>query len=338
MRRALGGVVPAHFRDPFGLAIRLLRSESREARYAMLSAIAAVAATPFDIVFTRFEKRRLAEAPAQRYPLLLVTGPPRSGTTLLTLALIRCLPVAYFDNLTAIFPRAPITARLWLGRARPREQTRLESFYGRTAGLAGPNDGLHLWDRWLGLDRTRIPRALEPAVGQAMQRFFAAFEAAFGGPIVAKNNNLIGCADLVAEWLPEARFICLRRDPLFLAQSLLEARLMIHGAARASYGIDDPDRPSDLDPVTDVIRQLRFYEGLAARQRSALGARFEEISYESFCASPVEATQRIARETLGLAPDLDATRRLLPPLSASRRRTLPLDTFARLERALADTK
>jgi hypothetical protein len=334
----LGRAVPTHFRDPFGLALRLLRSGSREARFAMASAAAAVALAPLDLLLARAEARRLAAAAPPRGPILLVTGPPRSGTTLLTLALIRCLPVAYFDNLTAIFPHAPITARHGFGRRRPRHRIGLENFYGRTAGLAGPNDALPLWDRWLGADRTHIPRELAPGAGPEMAAFFGAFEAAFGSPLVAKNNNLIGCADLVAPWLPGAHFVCLRRDPLFLAQSLLEARRMIHGDLGVPYGIDDPARPAGLDPIADVVRQLRFYDALAARQRATLGARFEELAYETFCAAPLDTVLRIAHERLGLDVDPGAVRPLLPTLTPSRRRTLAPGTFARLERAVADAQ
>ena len=57
------------------------------------------------------------------------------------------------------------------------------NFYGRTSGFAGRNDGLHIWDRWLGNDRYRPPTRLEPAAADDMRRFFGAFEAASGAAL-----------------------------------------------------------------------------------------------------------------------------------------------------------
>jgi len=338
MRGALARFVPPHFQDPFGLAWRLLRSRRPEARYAMASAAAGPLLAPLDLLLARAERRRLAAAAPPRLPILLVMGPPRSGTTLVALALIRCLPVSYWNNLTALFPRAPISANLLFGRPLRPDSVSLENYYGRTRGAAGPNDGLHLWDRWLGGDRTRSPERIAPEAGAAMARFFGAWEAALGGPLVAKNNSLNGCAALVGEWLPGARFLCLRREPLWLAQSLLEARRLIHGDPSRSYGIDDPDRAPALDPFADVARHVRFLAAQAERQRAALGPRFLDLSYEAFCADPVEVVSRLAREALGVPADPDAVRRALPPLSASRRRTLAPTEFARLERALAEAR
>jgi len=336
-RSALARFVPFHFRDPLGLARRLLRSGSPEARFAMASAALGPFLAPLDLLLAVAERRRLARAVSPRLPLLFVMGPPRSGTTLVTLSLIRCLPVTYLNNLTALFPRAPITANLLFGRPIRHEGVTLANYYGRTRGVSGPNDSLHLWDRWLGQDRTQIPEQIEAEAGAQLVRFFAAFEAAFGGPLIAKNNSLNGCARLVGALLPTAHFLCLRREPLWLAQSLLEARRHIHGDPEVSYGIDDPARPEGLDPIADVVRQVQFHAALAARQRTALGERFQELRYEVFCEDPAGVIAHVARDVLGLSCDPDDVRAALPPLAVARRRTLSLEDFGRLERAVADS-
>ena len=73
-----------------------------------------------------------------------------------------------------------------------------------------------------------------------MVRFFNAFEAWSGLPLVAKNNNLNASASLVAEVLPDCYFLCLTREPVFLARALLRARRDIHGREDLGYGLTAP--------------------------------------------------------------------------------------------------
>ncbi|HEU4429458.1 MAG TPA: sulfotransferase [Myxococcota bacterium] len=335
-RRVRDAFVPRHFADPFGLALRLLRSRSPEALYAMGSAALRPLLIPVDVLLSSAERRTLARARAPTRPILFVMGPPRSGTTLVALSLIRALRVGYLNNLTALFPRSPITANRLLGRPIHPERVTLKNYYGRTARLCGPNDALYLWDRWLGADRTRPPAEISREAADALVRFFGAWEALVDAPLVAKNNSLNGSAALVGALLPTARFVCLRREPLRLAASLLDARRHILGDASDSYGIDDPSRPRLADPIQDVVRQLRFHVALADQQRAALGERFVDLAYEEFCRDPVEHIVQLGARELGMKVEPDDVRRRIPPLQVSRREALPASELAQLERALAE--
>ncbi|MGI9432697.1 MAG: sulfotransferase [Myxococcota bacterium] len=331
LRRALERYLPLHFRDPVGLALRLLRSGSPDAGAAAFQAVLGAAAAPLDLLLRPLERARLERAEAPAKPILFVAGPPRSGTTLVAQTLIHSLRVAYLTNLTGIFPRAPITAgRLFRARLA-NEKVRARSHYGRTSRIYGPNDGLQLWDRWVGGDRTRIPAALGATERLALNRFFGAYEQEHRRPLVAKNNSLNLFAALVADALPTACFVCLRREPLFLAQSLLQARRHIHGTDTLPYGPHSPDRDVALSPIDDVCAQIRFHEDTARQQQQAIGAeRFRFLSYEAFCADPAAFVMETS-EKLGLPREAHVQ---VPPLQASRRRTLPAEEFAELERAV----
>jgi hypothetical protein len=284
-RRLLHRFVPAGFHDPIGLTKRLIKSHDPAALFAMKLAAVGPFCAPFDFLLEPFERRAYQSAPPRRLPVILVCGPPRSGTTLLLQALIQNLPVAYFDNLTALFPRSPITANRLFSGVISRSPMGFRSYYGRTDHLSGTNDGLQLWDRWLGADRSRAPSELRPEQREAMVRFFNAFEAWSGRPLVAKNNNLNASASLVAEALPDSYFLCLARDPVFLARSLLRARMEIHGREDLGYGLS-PESVRD-DPVEDVCHQVLFHSKLALEQQARIGAaRFQLVSYEGFCRNP----------------------------------------------------
>ena len=305
----------------------------------MRQAALGILLSPLDLLLAGAERKRYASAPVSHLPIVLVCGPPRSGTTLLVQLLIQQLPVAYFSNLVGVFPRAPLTATQRFGTAGAAWRGSLGSYYGRARTLAAPSDALGLWDRWFGDDRNLLRANLTALEQDAMRRFFGAREVDDPRPLVAKNNRLNGQAALVGEVLPTARFICLERDPVFLAQSLLLARRDIHGNDAHPYGLHRSSEVTGMNPVESVCAQVLFHEQLAASQEAQLGAkRFWRVSYEQFCADPAALVQRVRHELLGL-PEETMT---LPPFTVSRRNRLPdgmlqqiEDTFGRLRRRSA---
>ncbi len=334
LRRALHKFVPAHFHDPFGLAARLIRSGNEAARFAMVSAALGPLCLPLDLLLKARERRLYDSASPPTRPIILVCGPPRSGTTLTAQVLIRNLPVAFINNLTSLFPRSPLTANRLFGKIPQARDVGYESYYGKTTRLSGPNDALYLWDRWLGADRTVIPDHLAPSAILDMRRFFGAFEQLYGAPLVAKNNSLNATARLVAEALPTARFLCLQRDPVYLAQSLLRARRDIHGGEESPYGL--ADAAEDVtDPIESVCRQVEFHEGLVRRQLEAIGAdRFWIIPYETFCANPFATVERVAVEGVGVAYRSEWRDPELRQFEVANRRRISEESFERLEHRL----
>src|SRR5262245_45670092 len=109
-------LIPPTFHDPFGLALRLARSRDPDAYFAMSTALLSPLTAPLDRLLALAERRIYARATAPQRPILFVTGAPRSGTTLVSQALVHHLPVTYFNNLSALFPRAPIVANRLFGR------------------------------------------------------------------------------------------------------------------------------------------------------------------------------------------------------------------------------
>ncbi len=299
-RERLRHYVPAHFDDPIGLALRLIRSGDAAAMFAMAAAAGGVAATPLDAALSVVERRLLkSRHKTPTHPQIFVCGAPRAGTTVVYQTLASHLPVAHFTNLTALFPRSPLTAQRLFGRFVRQRRPEYHSFYGRTQGLGGTSDALFLWDRWLGADRTSAPAELTPKQRREMQEFFAACDAVFDRPLLAKNNSLNLSAHLVAECLPNARFLCVTRDRRQLARSLYRARCDIHGAPETPYGVAPPAEHSG-DAVQSVCAQAAFYEDVNARQRERLGdERFWLVSYEEFCRNPGALVERVASEVLG---------------------------------------
>jgi hypothetical protein len=336
-RRLLHRFIPSHFHDPMGLAQRLIRTGDSAALFAMQSALLALLAAPLDMVLQVAEQRRYRKVPDPRLPLLFICGAPRTGTTLVEQVLIRHLPFAFINNLTAIFPRSPLTAnRIFQPAARAREDS-FHSYYGKTVGFAGPNDGLHLWDRWLGSDRTKVRTSLTATEQRNMRRFFGAMEQLYCKPILAKNNNLNACAALVAEVFQHAFFICMTRDPRFLAQSQLRARLEIHGRGDVPYGLTlESAEASGSSPavIEDVCRQILYHQQLAREQLERIGPeRFWIVEYETFCRNPSGLVEAVANKVLGQPCSADA--RQLPAFRLFNSIRIEPDRFREIEVTLA---
>ncbi len=331
-------LIPANFRDPVGLARRILRSRDRAAYFAVASTALAAVVTPLDqLLAATVEKTHLRDqAPAR--PVILVTGAPRSGTTVLSQALIHHLPVAVLQQpdrrVSARTDHRQHALRPAACRSRPARST---ASIGRTSGFASENDGLHLWDRWLGPDRYAVPERLDERTAADLRRFFAAYERAFGRPVLNKNNALATGAVAIADALPTARFIFIRRDPVFAVQSILGARETIQGTRAAPYGVTDPARRQRVtSPIEDVCAQVLYHERRMEEERRIIGdERFWVVDYEQFCLEPHAIVVRVAREILGVDVDVDALRAALPPLRNTNRSKLPAAELDEIERTLA---
>ncbi|HEY2387389.1 MAG TPA: sulfotransferase [Candidatus Binatia bacterium] len=333
-------LIPRNFQDPVGLVSRLIRSRDPAALFAILSTGLAALAAPLDGVLARSERKLYAQATSPHLPIVIVTGAPRSGTTVVSQVLRSQLPVGYFNNLTAVFPRAPIVAnRVFASVLRPRPPA-FHSFYGRTRGFADQNDGLYLWDRWLGEDRYTPPAALDPHTAEEMRRFFAAYETALGKPLLTKNNAIATVASTIAGALPTAHFVYIRREPAYAAQSILHAREVIQGSRQGPYGVPDPRHrvvgQDAASPIEAVCAQLVYHERRMREQQRELGpSRFRVVEYEDFCHAPEALIGAVGREVFGVEVDESAVRGALPPFHSTNRVTISAADFDEIQRTLA---
>jgi hypothetical protein len=308
----------SNFQNPLGLIKRMLLSKDRAARSALYRAGFAVLMQPLDRLLQSFEERHLREVAPTTLPIILIVGAPRSGTTLLYQTLARFLPVTYFTNFSALFPRAPITASRLFERFLGAKSFDDRNFYGNVAGLSAPNDGFHVWNRWLGADRYRAPQQLSEINKREMKDFFNAWLAAFGKPFINKNNRNTDCVALLASIFENACFVEVRRDPVYVAQSLLLARLHIQGSKEIGWGLRSRTGKSRKSYVDEVCEQVFDIEMKLRddKQRLAPG-RLLEVSYEQFCHDPYRFVQRISQEFLKREADETALRRELKPFGVT---------------------
>src|SRR5262249_24464329 len=194
------------------------------------------------------------------------------------------------------------------------------------------------WDRWFGGDRTRVPTALTDEQRERMLRFFGAHEEAFRKPLVVKNNSLNTCAHLVAGVLKNAHFICLKRDRVYLAQSLLRARMDLHGDLGTWYGVEDPEMSAlnRGDFIQDVCEQVVFHQRKIREQLDRIGPeRFWVVAYEEFCEQPGALVKKVSERILGQPLKADRLLTADKPFTVSNRVRIEPELFERMRSILS---
>ena len=328
-------IAPAgNFQNPVGLLFRMLTSGKRAAYAALFHEVLRLLARPVDAMLKGKEARTRLSAHAAEMPVVLVVGAPRSGTTLVYQTLARYMDVSYVTNLTSMFPKSPVTATRLLNWLPKRDSADFRNFYGQTVRLDGPNDAFSLWNKWLGDDRY-VPRTdLTQSEQQEMRSFFVAWSQAFGKPFLNKNNRNTGCLNLLSKVLPQARFVVVRRNPLLVAQSLINARQQVQGDKSVGWGLHSHSSNTGQDPlryVDDVCDQILEIERQLDDQLSEIPPqRLVEVTYEGFCENPAESLRWIGEHIPGVELKEELMVAELKPFEASSKVTLAVAEQQRL--------
>lgn len=296
----------ANFKNPLGLVYRMLSSGNSAARSALAHEALRHIMQPLDMLLSRKETRVIDSSIAsETLPLILIVGPPRAGTTMVYQVLANSLDVTFLNNFAAMFSRSPILARQLFDRCSKANTFEVESYFGQTPRLAGPNDGFSIWNRWLGSDRYKTTTDLSESKVRQMGDFFRTWTSTFGKPFLNKNNRNTQCMALLAEHLPTAYFIVVNRDPMEIARSLIRARETVQGDKATGWGLQSQEMhasKSSLGYVDDVCEQIMAINTNIGQQLSRMDrSRVIEFDYHEFCTSP----QSHMNQVLELVPQLD---------------------------------
>lgn len=238
------------------------------------------------------------------YPLILVMGGLRSGTTLFMQWLASSGLVAYPTNLLARFYQAPIIgAKIQLMLTDPRfdfrgelggilQQANFESENGKTKGVLEPNEFWYFWRRFLrdpSVDAWSDEELADSMDIGMMRAELLGIADVFKLPFAAKGmlfNYNIRFLNSVFE---KVLFVCLKRDPATNIASILNSRERQLGSESDWYSFKIPEygKLKDLDPLDQATGQY-FYnnKALASGLEEVDAARKLYVQYEDFCADP----------------------------------------------------
>lgn len=281
-----------------------------------------------------------------RIPLVFFCFPPRSGSTLMAQCLARTGRFAYISNLTARFWGAPVLGmqlekEIGLRSALPASG-RWCSDYGRTEHPAEPHEFGYFWNQFVTREHHRIiEKDLPVGDMEFLVRQVAAMQSVSGEPFFFKNSIAGYNADLLAKWFPNAFFIFIRREPAFVAQSILKAREAIAGSANEWWSLKPEEflliQERSRDQYDEIAMQVLSIQRRQDRHMLSLGSQSVSWDYAEFCRGPREHIR-----SLGAITGVDMSDAVVGKIPASfdvsSRKTVSLGEFERLERALSDVE
>lgn len=222
-----------------------------------------------------------------REPVIFIIGLPRCGSTLLQQLLGQKTNIAFITNLHAKFWRSPSIGALVSKAFKPSVTfTNYESVYGITDGLWGPNEWGWFW-------RDIIPNSEEQSTKKRwlakLRRKLSAVQRVQRKPLLFDNVDLLPHITDIAGGIHNSVFIYLHRDPLYVANSVINASIKRYGADKRWYG---PVPASvahliDLPIVQRVVIQVQELDQLINKQISTIDkSRVLHIQYGNMCSDP----------------------------------------------------
>jgi len=286
------------------------------------------------------EQKLVAEFDAPQYPTIFVVGAPRSGTTILVQLLIHCFELGYINNIAARFWMAPYIGAWMVSEMQDFSCAPFAGFssdLGATPEYEGPHEFGYFWRRWFHYDETHelSEEQIEAIDTKFLKRELAAVESVFDRPLLLKNIPALSLQmDLLATVLPQAVFIHCRRDPIYIAQSLLLSRLKYYGDKESWLSVKPnqfrwlKDRPYPEQIAGQIFYTLERIKNVLASLDSS---RFLNIDYEALCEEPEAQLNRIAHLVMGAGYRLLRRDVPVPDLSSTNKKLVDDEEFQRLK-------
>jgi len=244
-------------------------------------------------------------------PAIFILGSPRTGSTLFYQCLVHYLRLPYFSNLAnQISPNQPVLLAPAHRQIQSRIDIQFTSAYGKTDGAWQPSEASAVMRHWFGGEHpSQLASAtFLPEKVDHMVRTLAAMHRVFGAPVVIKNAWNCFRIAAIAQAMPRAYFLWIRRDLVASALSDLAARYAVKG---------DPNQWNSATPANVAsLRQLPHWAQVVENQfeyaRAISGDLTEHASdrhaivwYESFLRQPAEMIEDIAQKMPSLHHNQD---------------------------------
>lgn len=254
---------------------------------------------------------RYHDSGKMEFPVVLVMGPLRSGTTLFTQWLANTDLVSYPSNFLSRFYQSPIIgAKIQLLLTDPRYSFRNElseftqpsdfkSDNGKTQGVLAPNEFWYFWRRFLAEHDRDVWSDNELAQSmdtQGMLAELAGMMDVFQKPFAAKGMLFNYNIPFLDSLFDKALFIQIKRDPVANVASVLDARKRQLDSTKAWYSFKIPEyeQLTKLDPTTQCAGQIHYINKAVSQGLAQVAeSRKLVVQYEDFCESPKKIFEQL---------------------------------------------
>ncbi len=252
-----------------------------------------------------------------QFPVGLVIGPPRSGTTLLMQFLASSGAFSYPTNLLARFAYAPYVGALiqkmlfdpaydYQGEfSELRGEVKFSSDLGKSCGALAVNEFFHFWRNYMekGFPEPFSAEEFDQINFGALSGALASLERVFERPFCTKGMlQQFNLAEFFSRQ-PYLFFYRMVRDPLFICQSLLTARERFYGDRNVWWSVKPAEYVSlqNMGVYHQIAGQVYFTEQAIDRGVASIPEERQiTIQYDEFCANPEAIYRSIVDRYAGL--------------------------------------
>ena len=263
-------------------------------------------------IFGKIDSGVLPNIEKPNYPIILINGVARSGTTLLMQWLANRGCFSYPTNLLSRFYGSPfIGAKIQqlLFDIKYNFNNELYNFsnkieysssLGKTKGPLAPNEFWYFWRRFFDFKDIQIlTKDQEKNVdAKTFISEIAAIENVFNKPFVMKGMIVNWNLPFISTISDKILFIHIKREPVHNIRSLLSAREKYFGNIKTWYSFKPPEyeKLKILTPIEQVAGQIFLTNNAISNGlRSIDRNRWIEIDYEMLCREPEHIFKKIRK-------------------------------------------
>lgn len=299
------------------------------------------------------ERKCIEKFSTPKYPTLFLVGNPRSGTTAFTQFLQSTGQFAVPTNVLSRFYYAPyLGARIQQLLFDPEFDFRNElggepagvvpsSSLGKAKGALAASEMLHFWRRFLPhYDPQYIAPDRQSEIDvNSIASELAAIESVFDRPLALKGAMLLLNLKHLQQCADSFLFVYLRRDPLFISQSILLGREDHYGRRDLWWSVvpKEYEQLNKMDVFHQITGQVYFIKQSIEAELMAVSDEHKlVIDYETFCPDPAAVYGQIVNKYKALGYPLDEEYRGSLPFTCSNSIRVADEDWSGLQSAYAD--
>jgi len=242
-------------------------------------------------IISVFEQRRINKYSDKQpdFQPVFIVGPPRSGSTILFQVLTNYLDVCYITNIVNLAKKNPFFGFFLNEKfSKKRAHNTFSSSYGKTKedNFLAPNEGL-FWYKWLRKGEYYSDETSLNAIQKnQFKKTIFAITNKYNKPFLIKNLSFSVRIKLLLDVFPNAKYIYIKRNPVFVSQSIILAKQKLNIPVDEMWSVR-PQNFSEFEKlglIKQVSRQVKEIENHINEDKKSINPdNFIEISYENLC-------------------------------------------------------
>lgn len=237
------------------------------------------------------------------HPPTFIIGPPRSGTTLVALVIVKAFCRSFFSRIAISLclvngsPKPEVSSRVTrLATRLFSGVSKFENRYGKSRRITAPTESEIIWHSLFGTKYDAVdPASISRSQRDAIEQVVAATENGFGArPFVDKATTASVRIEVLRAVFPDAVFIRVTRDRMSVAQSIIIARQRprfrdwIGARPKQCLGMENES------VERQACAQIHYTErGIDEAIKSVGEENFLTIRYSDVCADPNRQIRRV---------------------------------------------